>query len=204
MSEKDAVAAVWAKEIGKVRIVHLQDPLLVVKPRGSAWGTTGLYTRSYNKATREHQFSLLLFKPEELPETQLGQTMHLRALAYFHEKWGQKISFSLGFAIDQSGLVKRNSCSNMLSTGQREMTDEYYDQLVDLILSQGVQVRHDKDDVARDDDDYGLAAAMGGMMVSVRAAAPRPNRPWPAKTKAGQNCSKCLDKPRGTFCFHHA
>ena len=86
MSEVDAVAAVWAKEIGKVRIVHLQDPLLIVKPRGGALGTTGLYTRSYNKATREHQFSLLLFKPEVLPETQLGQTMHLRALAYFHEK----------------------------------------------------------------------------------------------------------------------
>jgi len=76
-----------------------------------------------------------------------------------------KLSFCLGFAIDQdTGVVKRNSCANELSCGQREMTDEYYDQLVALLVKQGYDAVADNA-VDGDDDDDGLAGMLGSMAL---------------------------------------
>jgi hypothetical protein len=67
MNEVQAVAHVWGEEIGNNRIKRLVEPTLQVIPRrGEILGTTGLYCRSYNRAHREHQYNLLIYRSVEL------------------------------------------------------------------------------------------------------------------------------------------
>ena len=148
MQEVARVKAVWDDKVGHTRIKKLKIPDGVVDtPKGgSHFGTTGLYCRAYNKDLREHQFHLLLYSKDQLKEYEDGGTMHLRGLNKFTNDYGWKLSFCLGFAIDEDGLVKRNSCSNVQVTGQRTMPDEWYDQLVNILQRMNLKVKADNND----------------------------------------------------------
>jgi len=150
MAEVAAVKAIWDEEVGHVRITNLKVPTGVVDmPKGKNYfGTTGLYCRAYNKELREHQFHLLLYRENDLAKYNDGGTAHLRALKEFTADYGWKVSFCLGFAIANDGMIKRNSCSNVAVTGQRSMPDEWYDQLVDILKRQKLDVHGDMDDLS--------------------------------------------------------
>ena len=151
MAEKSAIAAVWDEKVGHTKITNLQVPTGITEsPRGTDGhlGTTGLYCRAYNKVAKEHQFHLLLYTLDQLEEhTSGGATAHLRALKKFTADYGWKMSFCLGFAIADDGVVKRNSCSNVQVTGQRTMPDEWYDQLVPLLQGAGFSCSSDMDEL---------------------------------------------------------
>ena len=142
-------------------------------PRGrDVKGTTCLLLRAYNTIEREHQWHIVCYKPEELPHDPDWPRAHLKAFKTFVDNYGMKVSFCLGFAIKDDMEVHRNSCVNIRSTGdvsyhirsrahitlflqcsvnsaivcvQRTMTDEYYDQLVNLLIELKLQVKHDED-----------------------------------------------------------
>ena len=147
MAENAAVKAVWDDKVGHSRIVNLKIPNGVVDmPKNDYRGTTGLYCRAYNKVVKEHQFHLLLYTPDQLDL--FPGTMHLRGLQKFSSDYNMKMSFCLGFAIAEDGLVKRNSCSNVQVTGQRTLPDEWYDQLVDILQRMNMKVKSDSDDLS--------------------------------------------------------
>lgn len=146
MAETAQVATVWEDKIGDVKVTRLQEPVLVRLPRGTRKPTqnlTGLYLRYYNKDQRQHFYGLLLYAPNELQ--QLPGTMHLRALARFHEEYGFKVSFCLGFALGENLVVKRNSCSNVRTGDGRALDDDRYNQLINIMLNLKWDVTSDAD-----------------------------------------------------------
>lgn len=131
------VEAIWDSEIGHSHIVNLTYPELIHGADELTDSLTGLYLRAYNKPVRKHQRCLVLYTKAELdsdPEIRdKDTTHHLKALQKFWNVYKMKPSFCLGFAIAEDGTVKRNSCANVLSTGQRNMPVKYYEQLVRIL-----------------------------------------------------------------------
>lgn len=186
--------AVWDEEIGRQKIKHLVEATLTHKPRnGPCRGLTGLYCRSYNKVNHVHQWNALLYTRDELDDYD-GMTAHIKGLNKFYEAYDMKISFCLGFAVNRYGVVTRNSCSNVLSTGSRSMPDNFYNQLVDKLKLAGLDVVHEDDH--QEAGDGGLADMLGGMDLGARK--------WPARTKQHVDCKLCKKKGQGVFCHNHA
>lgn len=142
-------------------------------PRGrDVAGTTCLILRAYNKGEKQHQWHIVCYKPSELPYDPDWPRAHLKAFKTFIDNYGMKVSFCLGFAIKEDKTVHRNSCVNVRSTGdvshvikpahssnmcllglwesccaiyvQRAMTDDYYDQVIDLLNNMGLAVKRDR------------------------------------------------------------